>query len=456
MSASTTSAAGLVSPDLPPPLDGGGRRLRVRKEAASLSLLFAAVLLFFPSEVVVAGPLMSNGAPARLIGTVALLLLAADLLNFRKARTTAVSSPVVLLLVYLVGALFLYGWSAFRGDDDSAESMRTLLFAVSSCGIGVYTAVRVRTLATAHRIIGWVVAGCVLSALVGIVQALGAPLIWADVVTLPGMSTAGNSQGLGFRNGMVRIFGTAGHPIEFAVILGCCLPLAIHLGRHSATALARRASYTAAAVMALALPFALSRGGLICIALSMLIFLSMQGWRTRVVTGVAGLVAVAAAYVAVPSTYQAVEALFSNAADDPSVTGRLDDYPLVDAAFNASPWLGGAPLPDLYLDNQWLVTLTQDGLVGVVFLAALFVVPTLSLVKAARTFRTSDPLRASLAAALAGGVVAIGFSGTVFDLLFFAQVSLLLFLIIGLSAVVCRAPSGTGQGGRKTANPREG
>lgn len=422
-----------------PPTATGVRllRRRVRSHPAPLAAAAAAALFVFPSSVVLAGPLNSNGHPVRLLGLVAIVVLGLDLLRRRADDRATVHVVVVLLLGYLVHAVFAYGWSSLSVDGDPPGELRTALFAVSACGMALYTALRVTSLRSATGVVAVLVAGCSLNAVIGVLQAVGAPLVWARVVALPGLQLLDSVRGTGERAGLVRVIGTAGHPIEYAVVIGSCLPFAMHLALHARTRGGRQLATSAAALMAISLPFALSRGGLLCVVVSVTVFLTVQAWRIRLTAAAAAAVAACVAYVLVPATYTAVLGLFSGAEDDPSIRGRTDDLPLVDAAFNAAPWLGGSALPPgTILDNQWFGALVNRGLVGVVVLAALFLVPAHGLLVTAWRVRGTDPERQSLAAALAGCVLATAASGAVFDLLSFGTAAMLLFLVVGLSAAV--------------------
>lgn len=423
------------------------QRERRRRPPPAALLVFAAVLFVFPSEVALAGPLRSNGSPARLVGMVALVLVALDLLRGRRERTAVAPPIVVLVLLYLAQATFFYGWRTLGGVQDPAGLLRELLFSASACGIALYAATRARSITTVHEVVGVVVAGCALSALVAMTQAVGSPVRWADLVTLPGFDQVSGTGGGGVRFGFRRVVGTASHPIEYGVVLGCCLPLALHLVLHATARRGRRLAAVAAALMALALPFALSRGGLVCIATAVLVFLAAQPWTVRAATAVLGTLAVCGAYVLAPGLSGALVRLFSGESADPSITGRTDDYPIVDAAFNAAPWLGGSPLPEgLILDNLWLDLLAGRGLVGVLAFVLLIGVPLAGLAAAGWRCRRTDARRASLAAALAGALCALAVSGGVFDLMSFGQAAMFLFLLVGLSAAVVLPPRAAGEG----------
>ena len=82
------------------------------------------------------------------------------------------------------------------------------------------------------------------------------------------------------------------------------------------------------------------------------------------------------------------------------------------------------------LDNQYLKTAIELGLVGVVVLAAYFLIPFIAALVARR--RSSDPELRLLCAALAGAALAAGACSVTFDSLSFAMFSNVYALVIGL------------------------
>lgn len=417
------------------------RRSRVRPTHAHLVVVLAALLLVFPSEVAIAGPLRSNGSPVRLLGLCMVVLLGLGMLRRQRGAQAAAAPVVILALVYLAGQMFFFGWLALGGGEP-AGILRDLLFSVSACGVTVFAAVRVRTLHQLHQVMAALVAGCALSALVGVAQATHLLKVqWAALVLPPGFDLVSSTSMGGERYGLARVAGTASHPIEYGVVLGACLPMALHLALHSRTHRGRRLAVAAAGAMALGLPFALSRGGLVCIGVAVLVFLAVQPWRVRLTTLVAGVVAGALAFVLAPTLSSALARLFADPSEDASIQGRTSDYPLVDAAFNAAPWLGGAPSGVAFLDNQWLLLLTQRGLVGVALFALFIAIPLGGLLATAWRLRQVDGARTSAAMALAGAIAAVAVSGGVFDLMSFGQATMLLFLAVGLSAAAHATPA---------------
>jgi O-antigen ligase len=133
---------------------------------------------------------------------------------------------------------------------------------------------------------------------------------------------------------------------------------------------------------------------------------------------------------------------------------RVYDYPEVERLVYQAPWFGhggGTYLPEnlMYiLDNQYLKTAIELGLVGVVVLAAYFLVPLISALVARR--RSSDPELRLLCAALAGAALAAAACSLTFDSLSFPMFSNVYALVIGLIGACWRLAAA----GQLPATPR--
>lgn len=190
-------------------------------------LAFAAVLFVFPTEVAIAGPLRSNGSPVRLLGFLGLALVALGLLTARRRRALVTPDPiVVLVLLYLAQSLFSYGVTAGRSLSaaQAASSLRAFLVVLAGCGVALAITQAVRTIDQAHLVVGTLLGGAALNAVVGILQSVGIPVYWASIVTLPGMALTAPPATLGTRLEMVRAVGTTSHAIEFAISLAVTIP----------------------------------------------------------------------------------------------------------------------------------------------------------------------------------------------------------------------------------------
>jgi O-antigen ligase len=106
------------------------------------------------------------------------------------------------------------------------------------------------------------------------------------------------------------------------------------------------------------------------------------------------------------------------------------------------------------LDNQYLKTAVELGLVGVVALVVYFLVPFISALIVRR--RTGEPELRLLCAALAGAALAAGACSVTFDSLSFPMFSNVYALVIGLIGACWRlaiagAPAETPPGGDQPA-----
>jgi O-antigen ligase len=114
----------------------------------------------------------------------------------------------------------------------------------------------------------------------------------------------------------------------------------------------------------------------------------------------------------------------------------VSDYPLVERFVQEAPWFGrggGTYIPDNVLDvldNQYLKTAIELGLVGVLALAAFFLVPMIAALVSRR--RSSDPELRLLCAALAGAALAAAVSSLTFDSLSYPMFANVHALVIGL------------------------
>ena len=131
---------------------------------------------------------------------------------------------------------------------------------------------------------------------------------------------------------------------------------------------------------------------------------------------------------------------------DDSIQGRTDDYAVVGAFIARSPWLGtgfGTLIPKdfIVLDNQFLGSLVEMGVLGLVSLLLLFVVGFACCRGAA--LRAPDAVTRSLATSLSASVVVLAFSFASFDGLGFPVAAGLLFLLLGVIGALWRVTGGS-------------
>jgi O-antigen ligase len=121
---------------------------------------------------------------------------------------------------------------------------------------------------------------------------------------------------------------------------------------------------------------------------------------------------------------------------DSSIAHRVNNYPFVEQMVREAPWFGiggGAYIaPDTVhiLDNQYLTTAIELGLVGLVILTFFLVWPALAALVA--RLRTPDPELRVLCAALAGAELAATLCSVTFDSLSFPIFVYVQALVAGL------------------------
>jgi O-antigen ligase len=263
-------------------------------------------------------------------------------------------------------------------------------------------------------------------------------------IKLPGTAFAGDVADFQPRGdgGLFRVAGTATHYIEFSTLMAMAIPFAIHFARFAPSARARIAAAVVALMCAVALPLAISRTGVLALLVVVLVmFIWGWNWRVRYNVGIVGVVVMGGLSVVKPGLLGTLRSMFTSVGEDPSISGRTDDYTIVGNFFAQRPWLGRGPgtlIPDLYLilDNQWLLTLVTGGLIGLAALAALHLVSlTLAAIALRRSSRPEDR---HLCAALISSVVVSMVVSATFDTLSFTTFSFTVALMCGFCGAVWR------------------
>jgi O-antigen ligase len=194
-------------------------------------------------------------------------------------------------------------------------------------------------------------------------------------------------------------------------------------------------------LIAVAIPLTISRTGIICAGIPLVILAQLWNWRLRYNLLVVGAIFAAGAVAAKPSLVATLLGMFTGAGTDTSITARTDRYEMVGYYFVQTPWLGRGTgtwvWPQYqYLDNQWLATALETGVVGVAVLATVHLC---ALVLAGIAWRRAKtPADRHVAAALLSTqIVAMVASGT-FDSLSFTSYVVSIFVLVGLCGCIWR------------------
>jgi O-antigen ligase len=265
----------------------------------------------------------------------------------------------------------------------------------------------------------------------------------------PGMHYSAEDPVVLTRSGVLRVSGTAAHPIEFGVFCAMVLPPALHLTTLPATTRIRWwGRWASVALIASGVMFSVSRSAaisLLCVGTVLVV-----GWprerRNRMLLLVAAFLVVV--QLMAPSILRTLFSLFRNAGQDDSVRWRTRDYATAQELFAQHPLLGRghgtwyAPKHPVF-DNQYLLTLVETGALGLLAVLGVIGAGVYAAARVLWSSRVRPPggmvaedgdLTLSLIASLA--VVIPTFA--TFDFMSLATVACLSFVLVGISGALLR------------------
>jgi O-antigen ligase len=298
-----------------------------------------------------------------------------------------------------------------------------------------------------------VVCGAVLGALATLERVTRVNLFLKFFALLP-LQRLSEEESLFVKAGTARAFGSAQHPIALAVFLVMLIPLGIYLTRHASwpRRLALRELFWIGCTMMITFGMlaAVSRTAFVSIAVMVIVVVLL---RAAIVPkllfyGVLGLLAAllvsARNIIAMVNELLDPQALVESQMTSPGWTGsgRLADLGPSLAEAASTPFFGsglgsrvtiGPSANAFILDDQYLTTLLESGIVGVLGMAILLLVPFARL--AAFSRRTTEPdARRDLALAVAVSIVGYAVALFFFDGFSFIQTLLAFFVLLALGS----------------------
>lgn len=427
----TGDAAGTRSTALAAASTGARRRarvdvmpaspVRVRERQATLLLSAYAITLFvFPSDLV----LRVVGGQGYVAGLLALTLfflwVASTLVGAHDPL--AVRHPTRAALAYFaVTGLACWALTPFHGLDATQQlaADRWIMMLAGTAGVVLVAAEGLGRLANLMTVLRMAVYGAAFCAFVAVLQWLFTLDLSGPIRRLlPGFSVDGTLSVWQARGALQRVFGTAMHPIELGVVAGMLLPLAIVLAVHDRprNGISR---WLPVLLIGLAIPASVSRSAVLAALVSSVVLVLCLPARPRVTALVLLPASAFAIGIARPGYLRTLAEFIGAGSADTSVSSRLEDYPLVARLVAEHPWTGlggGTYLPaDLLavLDNQFLKSAIELGLVGMTGLLVFLTVPVLTALGA--RLRSRDPDLRAVAAALAGAGLAGAVCAATFD-----------------------------------------
>lgn len=419
-------------------------------DAATVVAVFVALQLLLPSKLVLNGlPLSLSAASIVALGLGALWLATQMTTTLGAAKGR---NPVrTMLFAYATGLLVSYAYSSFgylppdersSGDHAMVVVLAMVFVALAVCD-GIRSRDRVYLLLRVIVICG---AGV---AVVGILQFL----IGFDLtphLRPPGMHFTSTDPPVLSRAGLRRVAGTTAHPIEFGVLCAMVLPLAVHIA-FTTTQRGRRTAFwwACAGLVAAGLMFSVSRSAILAASsVAVVLFAGWTGQRRTwmAITGLAFLVFIK---LISPGLLGTFFHLFADAGSDDSVKWRTHDYATARQLISQHLLLGRglgtwyAPKHEIF-DNQYLLTLVDGGLVGLVTFVGIFLAAIYAALRVRWLWRTAATRAAhadtdrDLALSLAASLAAVVITCATFDFAAFVTVSSLSFVLAGLCGALLR------------------
>lgn len=394
------------------------------------------LLTLLPSRLVF-GPLKGVGSPALLFGIGLLVVWFLSVL-MPGGGVARVSWPTRLaLLGFWVVVLISYAVANSHPivPAELANSDRYLIQLAAFSGISLTAAEGLRDRKEIYAVLRTAVIGIGFMAFVAVLQFRPGINLANLLEHIPFLTPNGELVSIQNRGGFNRPSGTALHPIELGVIVGSVLPVAIHLLVYDRQR-DWRYRYLPLAFIAAAIPVSVSRSALLTAAVSMLYFFigATRALRRRALLLLVG--GVAATFMFIPGMLGTLRTLVVSGNSDSSISSRTSDYAAVASYITSSPLIGRGPgtfLPSYrLLDNEYLLSLVEIGILGAVAFAVLFGLPAFLGPVARRRSRSEEDK--SLSQALTGLGVAGLLASATFDALSFPTFTLLSAFWIGLTA----------------------
>jgi len=403
-----------------------------RADGATLLCVFLLMLLIVPARLVISGLPMSitpASVAGLMLGVVWFCCQLVTTLGVAKGRNIART------------ALFGYATRNYLPADEAEGADRTIVVVFAAICVGIAAVDGIKNLARLDTMLKFMTALIGVVAFIGFVQ-FAAGFDITKYLALPGLRPVTDDGFVLERASFRRPAGTTGHPIEFGVVCAIGVPLAAHYAYRAKEAGEKSGKWwLCLMIIAAGAVVSLSRSAILGLCLAGIVL--MIGWPGR--RRVQGLIAAAGFLgvlkVVVPGLIGTLYSLFDSIGDDPSISGRTDDYASAGVQIAKHFLLGrgnGTYLSEKYgpLDNQYLGTLVQNGYIGLACMVFLFLG---GMWAAARARALSpDPVVRDLALSLMAAQSIVALGAATFDLLWFSTGTGLTFVLVGASGALLR------------------
>jgi len=415
--------------DLPPRPRGPSRKF----DAVTLLTVYLVLLMAIPYSVVFS-PLGGAGGLSTMYAAILMFLFLALWLHqgfhidrgTQPIRVAGLAFTCSIIAAYVSVNRHLIPSLERNGAD------RGLIFAAGWLAVLLFAADAIDRPDRLNTMLGRIVTGVTAMAAVGIAE-FATGLDVAKYIVIPGFSIQTAPTSVDTRLGFNRPAATAAHPLELATVLAIGLPIALHRARFAPPHLRLR-RWVQVGVIGACLPLTISRAAILGLAVVFLVMLPTWPRRHRRYVYAGLVAAVLGIFVVVPRLISTFLSLFAGSGATASTASRTNAYGSAAAYIAHNPWLGrgfGTFLPQTYFftDNQYLSTLIETGIIGLLALMALFV--TGWFVGRSAYHAAVHPEARDLAQSLVASVAAAGVAFATFDALSFSIAAGLSFLILG-------------------------
>jgi hypothetical protein len=422
------------------------QRTTIRSPAVLMLQVFAFTVMVFPSDTVLKA-VGAGGYVAALVAYLMFLCYIAVTL-FGLHNPLDYRSPVRIALCTLwLSSLASYALMdrTLLSSSQLSSADRWLIQLVGVSGVILVASEFLRSLEDIHhvlRALAWGGAFC------GIAAALQ---YWlsrdiTSYLRLPGFSlnSATGVIAIGSRAGLNRVVGTASDPIELGVVAGMLLPLAVYLAMHDKERSVTKRWFPVICIT-IAIPIAVSRSAILSVAISMGVLVICLPSARRLTAIAAVPVVIAGFFLTAHRLLGTLEQYFFLGSADNSISHRIGNLSYAEQLVGKAPWFGqgggtyiATATSDLgaghILDNQYLDSAIELGLVGLAAMAFYLLWPALAAL-AARS-RSNDPRVRDLCAALGGAGLAAVVGSATFDAFGYPMFVMVEALVVGLIGAV--------------------
>lgn len=408
--------------------------------------LLVLVILFIPlRRYTLPGDAGFGLEPYRLLVALILAGWGAALLADRRVqlRRTGLELPLACVVLAVLASILA---NPARVGELQSTVLKAVTFLVSFM-IVIYLVVSVvRRQEAADAVVKTLVAGGAVVALLAVIETRTGVTPFTQLSSIfPFLIENPNSFGTEISRGSrIRAMGSAEHPIALSAALVMLVPLAIYLVKTRGNLW-----YLAVGALVLGAVSAVSRTGVLMLVVVGLVFLWLRGRETRRIAPVILPIFVATHFL-VPGTLGALKGAFfpeggviaeqQGKEGNCKSSGRVADLgPTLDEVAK-KPFFGygygtrittGENPNACILDNEWLGTLHEAGIGGFLAWMLLF----LGVVRRFGRMAKDDGSPAGwLVAAVTASVAAFAVGMFTFDAFGFSQVTVLLFILLGLGS----------------------